>query len=48
MQISYGRQNINRDDIREVITEYLLGLDYEPIDKMIATMTETGIRVWKL
>ena len=36
------------DDVREVITEYLLGLDYEPIDKMIATMTETGIRVWNL
>ncbi len=36
------------DDTREVIAEYLLGLDYEPTDKMIATMTETGIRVWNL
>ena len=39
----------NIDDTRDVIAKYLRGFDiYSEDDKMIATMTETGIRVWDL
>ncbi|MHA2239734.1 MAG: DEAD/DEAH box helicase family protein [Candidatus Hodarchaeales archaeon] len=36
------------DDIRDEMSDYLLGTGEDPDSKMIATMTETGIRVWDL
>lgn len=36
------------DDTREVIANYLIGLNYPESEKMIATMTDKGIRVWDL
>jgi hypothetical protein len=43
-----GTWGASIDDVREEISEYLMGTGEDPESKMIATMTETGIRIWDL
>jgi len=43
-----GTWGASIDDVREEMSEYLMGTGEDPNSKMIATMTETGIRVWDL
>ena len=43
-----GTWGASIEDVRMELSEYLLGTGEDPDSKMIATMTETGIRVWDL
>jgi hypothetical protein len=43
-----GTWGASIDDVRKELSDYLLGTGEDPNSKMIATMTETGIRVWDL
>ena len=43
-----GTWGASIDDVRKELSEYLLGTGEDSDSKMIATMTETGIRVWDL
>ena len=43
-----GTWGASIDDVREEISEYLLGTGEDPDSKMIATMTEGGIRLYDL
>ena len=43
-----GTWGASIDDVRMELSEYLLGTGEDSDSKMIATMTETGIRVWDL
>ena len=43
-----GTWGASIEDVRMELSEYLFGTGEDPDSKMIATMTETGIRVWDL